>query len=173
MNCLVPHPTTRPKLVTGVSVELIASVDELLLTYSVHEAQAVLLPDWVSPARRDNLWGTTCFELFIQPVGSESYCEFNFSPSTEWAAYRFSNYRDSMQDLALTVAPYIERQPSGIEVDLDLSDVPPGELKIALSAVIEETDGTKSYWALAHPPGAPDFHHPDCFALTLPAASAS
>ena len=42
-------------------------------------------------------------------------------------------------------------------------------VKIALSAVIEETDGTKSYWALRHPPGAPDFHHPDCFALTLEA----
>ena len=27
-----------------------------------------------------------------------------------------------------------------------------------------------SYWALAHPPGKPDFHHPDCFALELPAA---
>ena len=40
---------------------------------------------------------------------------------------------------------------------------------VALSAVIEETDGAKSYWALAHPPGPPDFHHPDCFALTLPA----
>jgi len=39
--------------------------------------------------------------------------------------------------------------------------------RIGLSAVIEETDGTKSYWALRHPPGKPDFHHPDCFALTL------
>lgn len=44
-----------------------------------------------------------------------------------------------------------------------------GPWDIALSAVIEEKDGTKSYWALHHPPGAPDFHHPDCFALTLEA----
>jgi hypothetical protein len=36
--------------------------------------------------------------------------------------------------------------------------------------VIEETNGRKSYWALAHPPGKPDFHHSDCFALGLPAA---
>ena len=41
---------------------------------------------------------------------------------------------------------------------------------IALSAVIETRDGAKSYWALKHPPGKPDFHHPDCFALKLPAA---
>ena len=39
---------------------------------------------------------------------------------------------------------------------------------LGLSAVIEEHGGAKSYWALAHPPGAPDFHHPDCFAAQLP-----
>ena len=38
-----------------------------------------------------------------------------------------------------------------------------------LSAVIEEKDGTKSYWALAHGGGAPDFHAPACFALPLAA----
>jgi hypothetical protein len=42
---------------------------------------------------------------------------------------------------------------------------------LALSAVIETLDGAKSYWALAHPPGKPDFHHADCFAIELPAAS--
>jgi len=42
-------------------------------------------------------------------------------------------------------------------------------LIIGLSAIIIEAHGTKSYWALRHPPGPPDFHHPDCFALTLPA----
>jgi hypothetical protein len=44
-------------------------------------------------------------------------------------------------------------------------------LLAGLSAIIEEADGTRSYWALAHPPGEPDFHHPDCFALELPAAA--
>jgi hypothetical protein len=43
---------------------------------------------------------------------------------------------------------------------------------VGLSAVIEETNGRKSYWALCHPPGKPDFHHPDCFALELPPPSA-
>jgi hypothetical protein len=40
-----------------------------------------------------------------------------------------------------------------------------------VSAVIEEANGAKSYWALAHPPGKPDFHHPDCFRLELPPAA--
>ena len=40
---------------------------------------------------------------------------------------------------------------------------------LGLTAVIEAKDGTKSYWALAHAPGPPDFHNPDCFIATLPA----
>jgi hypothetical protein len=42
--------------------------------------------------------------------------------------------------------------------------------QVGLSTVIEEMNGRISYWALAHPPGQPDFHHPSCFALELPAA---
>jgi hypothetical protein len=38
-----------------------------------------------------------------------------------------------------------------------------------VSAVIEENSGAKSYWALKHPPGKPDFHHADGFDLTLSA----
>jgi hypothetical protein len=41
---------------------------------------------------------------------------------------------------------------------------------IALSTIVEERIGRMSYWALAHPPGKPDFHDPSCFALQLPAA---
>jgi hypothetical protein len=36
-------------------------------------------------------------------------------------------------------------------------------LRLGLSALIEDSDGGKSFWALAHPPGAPDFHHADNF----------
>ena len=34
---------------------------------------------------------------------------------------------------------------------------------LGASAVIEEVSGNKSYWALAHPPGKPDFHQAHCF----------
>jgi hypothetical protein len=48
------------------------------------------------------------------------------------------------------------------------------ELRLALSAVIEEQSGQRWYWALRRPPGPPDFHHPDSFALPLdPIAPAS
>lgn len=52
-----------------------------------------------------------------------------------------------------------------IEAELDL---PPKASFIGLSAVIEDVDGNISYWAFHHPPGKPDFHHPESFALVLP-----
>lgn len=47
------------------------------------------------------------------------------------------------------------------------------DLQIGLSAVIATKEGAISYWALAHPPGKPDFHHKDCFALKLGAPDAA
>jgi hypothetical protein len=36
-----------------------------------------------------------------------------------------------------------------------------------LSAVVEEENGTLSYWALKHPRDKPDFHCPDGFVFEL------
>ena len=64
-----------------------------------------------------------------------------------------------------------------LNVDLDLSQTPDlmeaRILHLGLSAVIEAMDGTKSYWALAHAPGPPDFHNRDCFTARLAAPTPS
>jgi len=58
-----------------------------------------------------------------------------------------------------------ERLTFRAELELGaLSDLPRGAWRLGLSAVIEEAGGRKSYWALAHPQGKPDFHHADGFA---------
>ncbi len=170
---LVPHPDTPPKGVQGVQVRIIFDGDDVLLTFIVAGSECVALPDWVTSVRADRLWKTTCCEMFLAPVGSDTYFEFNYSPSTQWAAYRFDGYRAGGRDLSLAVAPHVDRGDDEsdylVEVDQDLSDIPSGAVRMGLAAVIEETDGTKSYWALAHAPGPPDFHNRDCFIATLPA----
>jgi len=172
---LIPHPETPAKAITTVSVEVIADpADDILMTFLVTGSANLVVPDWVAAERRDGLWKTTCFELFLKPVDGESYFEFNFSPSTQWAAYRFERYRSGRSAFVQPVDPCLERGEESsdqiLEVDLDLSGLPDVPMRIGLSAVIEERNGTKSYWALAHPPGKPDFHHPDCFTLELAAA---
>jgi hypothetical protein len=171
---LVQHPDTPPVAVDAVRVQVRVADDNLLLTLVVQGNDHVAVPAWATPKRRDGLWKTTCCELFLAPVGVEAYFEFNYSPSTEWAAYRFDAYRSGGQDLPLPIAPHVDRgdymRDCLVEVDQDLSVLPAGDLRMGLTAVIEEIDGTKSYWALAHAPGPPDFHNRDCWIATLPAA---
>jgi len=169
---LVAHPDRPPSSVRSVIVEVRRDGDELLLTFIVEGLEHVALPDRAASSRTDGLWKTTCCELFLAPVGSDAYFEFNYSPSTQWAAYRFDSYRAGGRDLPLSVAPHVDRESAClVEVRQNLSDFPPGPLQMSLTALIEETDGTKSYWALAHAPGPPDFHNRATFIATLPVPS--
>ena len=99
------------------------------------------------------------------------YREFNFSPSGEWAVYAFRGYRDG-GELESELAPgiMVRRTLNRLELDAAICQdvLPPGRsLRLGLSAVVEDADGVLSYWALRHPPGRPDFHHTDAFALQL------
>ena len=121
------------------------------------------------------LWQHTCCEIFIARRPMPAYHEFNFSPSGEWAAYAFERYREgkSLTDEALqpsiTLRTADRKLKLGAVIPLNrlLSADFSGKLKLALSAVIEDADGGLSYWALRHPPGKADFHHPEAFALEL------
>ncbi|MEO7738414.1 MAG: DOMON-like domain-containing protein [Novosphingobium sp.] len=133
--------------------------------------RSVRVPQSTQPQRVEGLWNHTCFEAFFAAADG-SYVEFNFAPSGEWASFRFAGYREGMM-LALDLGEptiFVERDDRrlGLTAIIEFSQEEMVTTdKMALSAVIEETDGTKSYWALAHPPGKPDFHHPTCFAATL------
>jgi hypothetical protein len=113
--------------------------------------------------------------------GSLSYYEFNFSPSSEWAAYRFGAYRDGepLDDEALAPNISVEQAADRLRLraTVRLDHLPViqlgATLRIGLTAVIEATDGSLSYWALKHPSDKPDFHHPASFALELALAAVS
>ena len=170
---LVPHPAFPPRSVGGVQVQVERQrKGGIWLEYRVSHTGQLVLPSRTAPRRTDGLWNMTCFELFSMRPGSDAYYEFNFSPSFEWAAYQFDGYRSGMRVLP---AEYPGIEISEVPVHtffLAAEPWPPelvgGAIRIGLAAILEERDGTKSYWALTHPPGDPDFHHPDCFALDLP-----
>jgi hypothetical protein len=71
------------------------------------------------------------------------------------------------------IAVHIAAATFELDATLDLASLPAAAWALGLTAVIEETNGRKSYWALKHPPGKPDFHHADCFAAQIAAASAA
>ena len=174
---LAPHPLASPApFAIEVAAER-AGADRLHLVYVVIGNIAALeIPLPAPPERTDGLWKHTCFEAFVRPAADAGYWEFNFAPSGRWAAYRFSDYRQGMTDAGDVPGPKIEtRRDEGrlaVTVELGLASelglLADLDWQLGLSAVIETKEGEISHWALAHPAGAPDFHHRDCFALELP-----
>ena len=173
---LVPHPGAPPSepLKVWVSVDHANSLGATASTniwFGVGAPiQRFVIPEAPEPARAEDLWQTTCFEAFLRIPGATAYREWNFAPSGEWAAYDFTSHREGRSD-ADVAPPYIRVEDNltwwglGATIAVDADAV----WALGLSAILEETDGTKSYWALAHPPGdKPDFHAADCFAASLP-----
>ena len=171
------HPDTPANAIQAVDARWLETGDgRLILRFQVNGAEALAVPEFAGRGRADDLWQATCFELFLKDREGEGYLECNFSPSERWAAYRFTAYREGRTDAPLAQGPEIASSAGEhlfiLTATLDTALLE-GADSAGISAVIVEKDGTKSYWALAHPPGDPDFHAPACFAATLPAASAS
>ncbi len=169
-----------PGPVRGIDVHAAIDAHGLLhLSWRLDaELPALRLPAPAAPVRADGLWRHSCFEAFIAAADSPGYCELNFSPSGQWAAWNFTGYRSGMRPLVLPAPPAARWRlgPAGLALDVAVraADLLPGaeasRLRVALGAVIEEQSGTMGYWALRHPPGQPDFHHAEGFALGLDGA---
>jgi len=164
---LIPHPSAAPGPVRDLTVKLEREGDSLWLRYVVEgDVEAVKWPPAQPPGRADRLWEHTCFEVFVETA--DGYREFNLSPSGQWAAYAFTGYRQGRVDASETA------RFCGLDGGEDMMvleafvDLPLCATRLAVSAVIEAEDGTKTWWALAHSSAKPDFHHPDSFVLDLP-----
>jgi hypothetical protein len=161
----------------GVTITLGTS-GEVTLTYRVSaEIAALEIPALSTPHRIDGLWKSTCFELFIGNFEDENYLEYNFAPSRQWAAYQFAGYRSDMAELETNAPNITIAQDADILTLCATLHLPDSwrarRLRAGISAVIAKKNGDISFWAAAHPPGKPDFHHKDCFAVQLEARSAS
>lgn len=124
---------------------------------AIGDVSRLVIPPPASPERTDGLWRTSCFELFVGGEGG-TYREFNFSPSSAWAAYRFDGYRAGMAEaearISIETSMTAKRYELVARVDADF----PIPVPVGLTAVIEETDGAIRYWSASFAPGKADFH---------------
>ena len=171
---LAAHPDNPPGSIRRVGVTLLQKPDgSLTLAYAIHGPGSFMrIPSVENPAPADALWRTTCCELFIGTGDGMGYREFNFSPSGQWAAYDFSNYRVRSATPSRLPAPRIRsdyfENHLRLDVKLPAGTLPTGaSLPCALAVIVEAHDGQLGYWALAHPTGRPDFHHRSGFTLCL------
>lgn len=174
MHKLLPHPSRPSEAVSSVEARIIGrDAQWLRVRWRIEGSQQLVVPAFAGKGRADELWKTTCFELFLKPAGGEAYSEFNLSPSERWNAYDFDGYRAGMRERPFPHEPECTmRQGSSFAIfdaALPVGGLPAADCTMGLCAVIEEHGGATSYWALAHPDGEPDFHAPACFAAVLPA----
>lgn len=172
---LLKHPDT-PSPVTDVAVEAFRFEDgRVQFSFmAVGDLDRVVLARPGDAVRTDELWRHTCFEAFLANSEGEPYVELNFAPSGAWAAYAFDRHRSGMRRAEID-APKIQSDRVGPMVTLraevalgPLSELLPWkDWRAGLTAVFEADDGDRSYWALSHPPGEPDFHNADCFVAKL------
>ncbi len=172
---LICHPETRSNSVHAVRARVARTADGILAVhYSLEgDLNRLRVPRPRAPRIAERLWQHTCCEIFVASEGSPGYHEFNLGPSGEWAAYAFTRYRDGgiLDDEQLNPGVTVRSTAGRLELDarVRLGHLSPmylsASLSLALSAVVEDDSGELSYWALRHPPGKPDFHHPDAFAL--------
>jgi len=176
---LVSHPTTPCQALVFIEVVVAYDHPQLKLQFNLSgRINDLILPGPEEPVRTVGLWEETCCEAFLKPADGNAYYEFNLSPSSQWAVFDFTGYRENFRQLDVGRAPVIDCETTAdsliLDAVIDLSMLPPGvhaqDWALGLSCVVKTEDGATSYWAFAHPPEKPDFHDSNCFALTLEAA---
>ena len=172
MPLLFRHPDTPPGAIHTVDAELRRVPGGVVATFhAVGDTGRLVVPGPAAPERTDELWRTTCFELFVAGEG-ESYREFNLSSSGAWAAYEFDNHRSGRRDADARIEIETSLNNKGLSLVSKIESEFPDPAQIGLSAVIEETDGLIRYWATAFAPGEPDFHAAATRSLLLDGVSA-
>jgi hypothetical protein len=167
MHKLVLHPDCAHGSVHSIEADVVATADGCRTTFIAYGGiSSIAVPVVAAPGRFDNLWKTTCFEIFWSHDGT-SYREFNLSPSTRWACYDFDAFRQGMRDAPAEVEIGVTVTADTLRLDASIRSTLPVPATVALNGIIEEADGVNRFWALAFRPGAPEFHASECRALEL------
>ena len=167
MRALVCHPQTPCNAVRHIEAQVEKTLQGRLdIRYRIEgDLERVRIPPARAASPGERLWQHTCCEFFVARHGTPAYHEFNFSPSGQWAAYAFSAYREGVALQVDDPKISVRRSPGVLELHAHIQEA--GKLRLGVSVVIEDVSGGLSYWALKHPAGKPDFHHPEAFALEL------
>jgi hypothetical protein len=172
MPSLYRHPDAPAGAIHSVDAELERMVGGAVAIFRVRgDISKLVVPPPTAPARADNLWRTTCFELFVTGEG-DGYREYNFSPSGQWAAYAFDGYRLGMTNSDASIETELYQEDNILQFSAEIRTEFPNPAFVGLTAVIEEVGGTISYWSTSFAPGKPDFHAAAVRSLLLDGVSA-
>ncbi len=112
--------------------------------------------------RVDELWKSTCFELFLANSNEEEYYELNISPSLGWNFYHLKKYRAEVEEVELLSEATINVIKEGgnykIEFKLEGFDFEKSNI-YNITAILLTKEGERTFWSLKPMDGTPDFHN--------------
>lgn len=168
MQALMLHHSCDPGPIKAVTAQIRPTAQGCEAEFRLEGGvDRIVVPNAGPSVRTDDLWKTTCFEIFWQPIEGRAYREFNLSPSGRWAAYDFDGFREGMCDSPVETmaigSSHAAANGQG-EFVLKASIVAdlPTPAQIALNAIVENADGGIQFWALAFGPGKAEFHSEAC-----------
>ena len=168
MQRLVLHPDCKAGPVTAITAAIEPTDSWCRATFIVTGDMArIAIPAKAQPGRTDNLWKTTCFEIFWQPESGTYYREFNLSPSTRWACYDFDDFRLNSRDAPAEVDIACTHDAHELVLTAEIRSELPTPAAVALNGIVEDRDGNIQFWALAFQDGKPEFHSTSCRKLHL------
>mgnify|MGYP001048891419 CR=1 FL=1 len=169
MHNLILHPECAVGPITSVSASVLPTEQGCRAQFRFDgDLSAIKIPADTDARRQDNLWKTTCCEIFWQPNGGSYYREFNLSPSSQWACYDFDDFRVNSRDAPVeAIAIACVHSDVRLVLNADIVSELPLPATVALNAIVEGNDGNIQFWALAFDPGRPDFHSATCRAISL------
>ncbi|MEL7511983.1 MAG: DOMON-like domain-containing protein [Cyanobacteria bacterium J06554_3] len=175
---LVPFDATPQTAELSVKGRISRKKNVLSIQYRLAGAlpQVAIPPIGKGGSRQDKLWEKTCFEFFLSAEEAPEqapYWEFNLSPSGDWNVFSLTGYRQGLkEESAYKTMPFeVWRGFQGLqlEVSVPLENIVRAKQPIYLgvSAVVVLKSGMETFWAIAHPAPAPDFHSLGSFTLQL------
>ena len=140
-----------------MTVEVTGDQNQLCLSCDMSGLLPLEWPQYRGLHRADEIWRSTCLELFMAARDEQGYLELNLSPCGNWNCYSFTGYRQGMsQSSALKVEAIQSAAPGQLEASVSCTrlSLP---LVIGPTAVAAKADGELRYFALQHGQ-QPDFH---------------
>lgn len=172
---LIPFSGTNVPDIT-ITGKILRQNNVLTIHYTLHgKIEDIFLPTpSVIPMRKEELWKTTCFEVFLAVKDLPHYWEFNLSPSADWNVYCMDKYRRiGFREETLIQRLQFETQKDTngflLAADVDLNPFIRLEqiLEVGVTAVIQTKEKSESYWALVHPASQADFHLRESFVMRV------
>ena len=159
---LLPYAQSSTNITIEASLSLTSQ--QLELSFLLQGVGDHYLFERESQAKRaDELWRATCFEAFVKNLNSKEYWELNIAPNGSWNLYRFSDYREDMQEESRVLTPKVlfkqERDKVRVSIKVDFMEKLFDErVDFNLALILLDMEGKRHFFTLNPKEGVADFH---------------